>query len=30
LELAQRRGTRLAPFDEQLLKAAAKEKIPTE
>jgi predicted nucleic acid-binding protein len=29
LELAQRRGAILATFDEQLLKAAAKEKIPT-
>jgi len=30
LELAQRRGATLATFDEQLLTAAAKEKIPTE
>jgi len=30
LELAQRRGAILATFDEQLLKAAKKEKIPTE
>ncbi|MGO8697001.1 MAG: type II toxin-antitoxin system VapC family toxin [Limisphaerales bacterium] len=30
LELAQRRGATLATFDEQLLKAAAKEKILTE
>ena len=30
LELAQRRGAKLATFDEQLLNAAAKEKIPTE
>jgi predicted nucleic acid-binding protein len=30
LELAQRRGAMLATFDEQLLKAAAKEKISTE
>ncbi len=30
LELAQRRGAMLATFDGQLLKAAAKEKIPTE
>jgi predicted nucleic acid-binding protein len=30
LELAQRRGAMLTTFDEQLLKAAAKEKIPTE
>ena len=30
LELAQRRGASLATFDEQLLSAAAKEKIPTE
>ena len=29
LELAQRRGAILATFDEQLLKAAAKEKVPT-
>jgi predicted nucleic acid-binding protein len=30
LELAQRRRAILATFDQQLLKAAAKEKIPTE
>ncbi len=30
LELAQRRGAILSTFDEHLLKAAAKEKIPTE
>lgn len=30
LELAQRRGAILATFDAQLLKAAAKEKVPTE
>jgi predicted nucleic acid-binding protein len=30
LELAQRRGAMLATFDEQLLAAAANEKIPTE
>jgi len=30
LELAQRRGATLATFDDQLLKAAAKEKVPTE
>jgi predicted nucleic acid-binding protein len=30
LELAHRRGAILATFDEQLLTAAAKEKIPTE
>ena len=30
LELAQRRGAILATFDQQLLKAAAKEKIPTD
>jgi predicted nucleic acid-binding protein len=30
LELAQRRGAALATFDEQLLKAAAKEKVSTE
>jgi len=30
LELAQRRGAILATFDDQLLTAAAKEKIPTE
>lgn len=29
LELAQRRGATLATFDEQLLKAAKKEKVPT-
>jgi predicted nucleic acid-binding protein len=29
LELAQRRGAFLATFDEQLLQAAVKEKIPT-
>ena len=29
LELAQRRGAILATFDEELLKAAAKEKILT-
>ena len=30
LELAQRRGAILATFDEQLLAAAASEKVPTE
>ena len=30
LELAQRRGATLATFDGQLLKAAKKEKLPTE
>jgi predicted nucleic acid-binding protein len=30
VELAQRRGAILATFDEQLLTAAASEKLPTE